>query len=253
MIGRDHTLREVTATFVRLADTLTDDYDVVDFVAMFSQEGVRLLDNDAAGVMLASSTGELRILAATDETARRVEQLQLDTGEGPTLDAFRTGETLDIVDLADSTAQWPRFAPGAVEKGFRAMSAIPMVVRGDRIGVLNLFNREPCVVPPAMLALAEGLATIAGIGILSARKMRHRRAVTEQLQRALDSRVVLEQAKGKVSQCLGMHVDDAFTILRGHARARRTHLSDVARDVVAGRIEPHELDRTPIGESGIGP
>lgn len=240
-VAADELSCDVAATFVRLADTLVDDYDVVDFASTLCQETRRLLGADAAGVMLAAGSDELRILACTCEDARALESVEVQFEEGPSIDAYRTGSTVVAADLTeahdDATHRWTRFARHAVQKGFHAVSAVPMWVHGTRIGVLNLFDHEPRTFDAKDLALAEGLADIASIGILSAQRVREEHVVAEQLQRALTSRVVIEQAKGRLAERLGVHVDDAFAAMRHHARSNRRHLSDVAQDIVSGHFD----------------
>lgn len=230
---------DVAATLVRLADTLVDDYDVADVASILCEETRRLLGAAAAGVMLVAGPDELRIFASTSDDAQALEAFELQLDEGPSIEAYRTGATVVASDLTvrsdGSSLRWGRFGRYAVESGFLAVSAVPMGVGRSRIGVLSLFEHVPRTLPSAQLALAESLAGIASIGLLSARRVSEERDLARQLQRALTSRVVIEQAKGTLAERLGIHVDEAFDTMRDHARANRRHLSDVARDIVAGR------------------
>jgi GAF domain-containing protein len=241
----DEVTCDVAATFVRLADTLVDDYDVVDFASKLCRETRRLLDADATAVMLVAGPDELQVFASTSEDARALEFLEVRFDEGPSIDAYRTGSAVVAPDLTESLVarpgKWGRFGRHAIQSGFRAVSAVPMWVRGTGIGALSLYDRRPRTRPAPDLALAEGLADIASIGIVSAQRMREERVLAEQLQRALDSRVVIEQAKGTLAERFGVHVDEAFVAMRARARSDRRHLSDVARDIVADRCHGQEF------------
>jgi GAF domain-containing protein len=248
VVPADELSCDVAATFVRLADTLVDDYDVVDFASALCRETRRLLGADAAGVMLVARPDELGILASTSDDVRALESFEVHVAEGPSIDAYRTGSTVVAADLAacadGSVDRWSRFGPHAVQSGFLAVSAVPMWVRRTRIGVLSLFHHVPRTLPERDLALAERLADIASIGILSARRVQEERELAEQLQRALVSRIDIEQAKGTLAERLDIDVDEAFTAMRDHARSQRRHLSDVAHDILSGRIDGDEFAAT---------
>jgi GAF domain-containing protein len=241
--GPDRELR-VGQAFVALADTLVDDYDVIDLLDRLVGHCVDLLAADAAGLLLADGRGRLQVVAASNEDAQTMELLQLQSAEGPCLECYRTVVQVHIPDLADFAARWPTFV-AAVERarGFRSVHAIPLRLRGQAIGALNLFHQAPGPVPEADLALAQALADVATIGILSERAVRRGEVLTEQLQTALNSRVVIEQAKGVTAQRLGLPMDLAFDRLRDFARARNLRLAEVARQVVVGELEPAVLNR----------
>ncbi|HMD91341.1 MAG TPA: GAF and ANTAR domain-containing protein [Trebonia sp.] len=220
-------------TFIDLADTMVADFDVIDFLHMLTDRTVRLLGASAAGVVLADPRGELRVAAASSEEVGLLELFQLQNDQGPCLDCFRTGRPVTAADLAAAAQQWPRFAQAAVQAGFRTVQALPMRLRDQVIGALNLFRAEPGAFDPADLRIAQALADVATIGLLHERNVRRRETVAEQLQAALNSRVVIEQAKGKLAERLGIDMDRAFTMLRDYARNTNQHLTDVARDFVA--------------------
>jgi GAF domain-containing protein len=219
-------------TFVDLADTMVADFDVIDFLHMLTDRSVRLLAASAAGVMLADPRGELRVAAASSEEAGLLELFQLQNDQGPCLECFRTGRPVTATDLTGPDRRWPRFAQAAVHAGFATVEALPMRLRDQVIGALNLFRAEPDPFDPADLRIAQALADVATIGLLHERSVRRREAVAEQLQGALNSRVVIEQAKGKLAERLGIDMDRAFTMLRDYARTTNQHLTDVARDFV---------------------
>jgi GAF domain-containing protein len=221
-------------TFVDLADTMVADFDVIDFLHLLTDRTVLLLAASAAGVVLADPRGELRVAAASSEEAGLVELFQLQNDQGPCLDCFRTGRPVSAADLTGPDQRWPRFAQAATQAGFRTVEAVPMRLRDQVIGALNLFGAEPGPFEAADLRIAQALADVATIGLLHERNVRRSETVAEQLQAALNSRVMIEQAKGKLAERYGIDMDRAFTMLRDYARNTNQHLTDVARDFVTG-------------------
>src|ERR1700691_3476761 len=221
-------------TFVELADTMVADFDVIDFLHLLTDRSVVLLSASAAGVMLADPRGELRVAASSNEAAGLLELFQIQNDQGPCLDCFRTGRAVTAADLAGPGQPWPRFAAAAAGSGFRAVEALPMRLRDQVIGALNLFRAEPGPIDPADLRIGQALADVATIGLLHEPNVRRREAVAEQLQAALNSRVVIEQAKGKLAERLSIDMDRAFNMLRNYARNSNQRLTDVARTFVAG-------------------
>lgn len=232
-------------TFVELADTLIDDFDVIDFLHLLVDRCVELLDVDAAGLLLANQHGQLQVIATSNEQVRLLELFQLQNDEGPCLDAFAIGTGVSHADLTTAAARWPRFAGAATDAGFAAVDALPMRLRSEVIGALNLFRTSPGVLDDTALRTAQALVAVATIGLLQERSIRNQEILTEQLQTALNSRVVIEQAKGLVAERLGVDMQGAFAALRGYARGYNLKLSDVARAVIAGRTGTHDLLATP--------
>jgi len=234
-------------TFIELADTMVADFDILDFLHMLTDRTVQLLGASAAGVMLADPRGELRVAAASTEEAGLLELFQLQNDQGPCLECFRTGRPVTAADLSAAAQRWPRFAQAAVQAGFVTVEALPMRLRDQVIGALNLFGAGPGPFDLADLRIGQALADVATIGLLQQRNVRRRETVAEQLQAALNSRVVIEQAKGKLAERLGINMDPAFTMLRNHARTTNQHLTDVARDfVTSGSAEfPPSARRQP--------
>lgn len=230
--------QRLASTFVELADTLVEDFDVVDLLTLLAERCVELLDVAAAGVLLAGSTERLHLVGATSEAAETVELFQIQNSEGPCQDCFRSGEAVDTPDLADAGDRWPQFAPVAVAAGFRGAHAVPLRLRGQIVGVVGLFRAVPGSFSAEDLGTAQALADVASIAVIQSRALHDSHIVREQLQHALNDRVAIEQAKGIVAERLGCSVDDAFTILRTRARATSRRLSLVARDVVVGRVDP---------------
>ncbi|HEX5116125.1 MAG TPA: GAF and ANTAR domain-containing protein [Pseudonocardiaceae bacterium] len=228
-------------TFVELADTLTDDFDVIDFLHLLVERCVELLDVEAAGLLLADEHGHLRLMASSNEHVRVLELFQLQNDEGPCLEAFTTGARVSSADLGDAATRWPRFARAATVAGFAAVDALPMRLRSQVIGALNLFHAHAGALPATALRSAQALVDVATIGLLQERAIRHQEVITEQLQTALNSRVVIEQAKGLVAERLGVTTDVAFTTLRAYARGNNQKLGDLARLVIAGHASTRDL------------
>jgi transcriptional regulator with GAF, ATPase, and Fis domain len=219
--------------FVEMADTLVDDFDLIDFLHTLTERCVQLLDVDAAGLLLTDGRGTLQVVAASSERTRLLELFQLQTDQGPCLDCFHTATPVSVADLSVAS-QWPRFTLAATEAGFAAVHALPMRLRTDVVGALNLFTAEPGELGGDKVRVGQALADIATVGLLQQRAIQRRDVLTEQLQTALNSRVLIEQAKGLLSERLGVSVSDAFTILRDSARSRNRRLSELAQAIVDG-------------------
>jgi GAF domain-containing protein len=204
----------------------------VEFAQELVEDCVSLLETDAAGLLLADPRGGLQVLASTSEQTRMLELLQVQSDAGPCLQAYNTGQQMLVDDLTSDTARWPEFAARATAEGFAAVFAIPLRLRSERIGAMNLFRRQKGMMADSDLLVAQALADVASIGILHQRVLTHGALVNSQLQTALNSRIVIEQAKGVLAQRLGIDMEQAFVQLRSMARSTNRHLSDTARDVV---------------------
>jgi transcriptional regulator with GAF, ATPase, and Fis domain len=224
----------LSETFVELTDSLVADFDLIDFLHRLTDRSVQLLDVAAAGLLLADPRGELRVIAASSEAARLLELFQLQSDQGPCLDCYRAGEPVQIPDMAAAAERWPRFAAAAEEAGFAAVQALPMRLRDQVIGALNFFAVTPGAFDPADVRVGQALADVATIGLLHERSMRESNVLNEQMQTALNSRVVIEQAKGKLAERFGLDMDQAFTVLRDQARARNRRLAELAQSFVDG-------------------
>lgn len=237
--GREQLL---SRAFVALADTLVDDYDVIELLTRLVDDSVEILAADAAGIVLADSLGQLRVLAASSEDARLTELMQLQSDEGPCLDCYRTATAVNVPDLDGARRRWPLFVGAAMAQPvFRAVHAVPLRLRGEALGALNLFHHQPAVMLADDLAIGQALADVATIALLQERAIRRAEVLNEQLQAALTSRVIVEQAKGVLSQHSGLSMDQVFERIRGFSRARRLRLADVARDLVERRLDPAEI------------
>lgn len=235
---------ELAQTFVKLADTLVDDYDVVDVLDQLAHHCVGLLDVHAAGLLLADAHGRLQLAAASTAAAEVLELFQLQEDDGPCLDCFRTGQPVSDPDLAAADHRWPRFAPAAAHAGLSAVQAVPMRLRDQTIGTLNLFRDRPGAFDDGDKHIAQALADAATIGILQHRAITRQEVLTEQLQTALNSRVIIEQAKGVLAERLGMDPEGAFAALRSYARGHQQRLADLAGQVLDGTVDSAALANT---------
>lgn len=233
--------KRLANVFVELADTLVDEFDTVDFLQMLIDRCVELLDVDAAGLMLADQRGSLQLMASTVERARLLELFELQAEEGPCLDSFTTGGPVTNVDLAEAQDRWPRFSPAAVEAGFGGTHALPMRLRRQVIGALNLFTDRQAALDEDAVAIAQAMADVATIGLLHERNLAEQTLLSEQLQTALNSRVLIEQAKGVLAARAGISVADAFTRMRTHARRDGVTLTAVAAALVEGSLDASSL------------
>jgi GAF domain-containing protein len=220
--------------FVELADTLVAGYDLIEFLQTLTERCVELLEVDAAGLLLADSHGALRLVAASSEQARLAELFQIQNDEGPCLDCYRTGQPVVVQDVGAAAARWPRFAAASQAMGYRGVHALPMRLRDQVIGTLNLFRAQPGALPSAVARAGTALVDIATIGILQERAVRQHELLAGQLQVALNSRVMIEQAKGVLAERLGISPDEAFVLLRRYARDHNYPLTQLADDVITG-------------------
>lgn len=234
----------VSRAFVALADTLVDDYDIIDMLDQLVTHCVALLAADAAAIMIADARRDLRVVAASSDDAELMDVLQLQNEQGPCLDCYHTAKAVSVPDLTLAD-QWPEFRVAVAQAGgFRSVHALPLRLRGESIGALNLFHSNPGPLPEADLALGQALADVATIGILQERSVRQSEVVAEQLQTALNSRVVIEQAKGVLAQHHGVSMDVAFDRLRRFARNHNLRLAELARELATGELDPATITAT---------
>lgn len=224
-------------TFAKLADTLVADYDIVDLLQNLVDTCQEELDTAAAGILLASSAGDLEVVASTSESSRLVEAMQLSAEAGPCIECFRSGEVVSLTDLSQAPAQWQRFRDSALQQGFASVHAIPLRLREKTIGTLNLLRDRVGALDDEDATAAQAFADVATIGILHERTVRETTELTEQLQTALNRRIVIEQAKGVVAYTHKVSVEDAFGLIRNYARSHRLSLSEVAARLVDLTLE----------------
>jgi transcriptional regulator with GAF, ATPase, and Fis domain len=233
--------QQLTDAFVDLADTLVSDYDVTDLLHSLAEHCVDILGAAAAGILLSDQRGSLQQMASSSERARLLELFQLQTNEGPCLEAFSTGSLVAVPDLAAAADRWPRFAAGAAEAGYAGVHALPLRLRTDTIGALNLFTTTSGPLPATDLRVAQALADVATIGILQERAIARSEVLVEQLQGALNSRITIEQAKGVLATHANIGMDEAFARLRSHSRATNTRLTQIATNLINGTLAAADI------------
>jgi GAF domain-containing protein len=237
----------ILQTFAMLADTLVDDYDVVDLLQSLVDACHDVLGISAAGILLADDQGELQVVASTSEASRLVEIMQLGAQAGPCIECYRTGTAVSVASIASVSDEWRTFRDSAVANGFGATDAVPLRLRDTTIGALNLLREEEGSPQEFDVIAARAFADVATIGILHERSLRESELLARQLQQALQSRITIEQAKGVVSHTNGVPIDDAFQIIRSYARRNQLPLSSVAARLVNRelRIDGPSDDRIP--------
>jgi GAF domain-containing protein len=219
--------------FVEVADTLVDEFDLIEFLHMLTDRTADLVGAAAVGLLLADKNGRLEYMAGSNENVKLLELFQLQTHEGPCLEAFRTGQPVINVDLGEAASRWPRFAPRATATGFQSVHAFPMRLRSQTIGALNVFgDTKGGDFEGADVPIVQAFADVAAIALLQERAIRRGEILSEQLQGALNSRVVIEQAKGAVAQAHQVSVDEAFIRIRTYARRNNKKLTAVAHTIV---------------------
>ncbi|GGO89110.1 GAF and ANTAR domain-containing protein [Wenjunlia tyrosinilytica] len=225
--------QRLAETFVELADTMAEEFDLPGYLQLLADRCVELLDVTAVGLLLADPDGDLRTVCSPRGSTWLVDLLALEDEEGPCHDCYHSGSPIEAVGLGAAAERWPRYAPMGAAAGVGVTSAVPLRLRTDVIGALAFFLTDPEGLPPGDAAIGQALADAAAIGILQQRALERGRVLTGQLQTALTSRVIVEQAKGILSERWGTTVDDAFATLRRYARSHNERLADVARSVVA--------------------
>ncbi|HWL99913.1 MAG TPA: GAF and ANTAR domain-containing protein [Nocardioidaceae bacterium] len=250
MMSREQLLAR---TFVDLADTLVADFDVIDFLHTLATRSVELLNADAAGIMLADPDGGLHVMASSAEEARLLELYELQNDEGPCLDCYRSGRPVARDDLAGMRSSWPAFTEQLQQLGFHSAHALPMRLREETIGALNLFRLEPGRLTEADVRIGQAMADVATVGLIQERSIAASELLATQLQTALTSRVQLEQAKGVLAERTGLPMDQAFRLMRDYARGRGRRLSDVAAQIIHGSIGDDLLRQRSSKGSGTRP
>lgn len=242
--------RAVTEAFVALATSLADGADVVDLLSGLAEDTTRLLDVASTGMLLADQRGALHVIAASSEATRSLEIFQLQRMQGPCLDCYRTGKPVSVADLRAETTRWPLFVGAAVEAGFASVHAVPMRLRDRMLGTVGLFGTSTGVLGEDDLRLGQALAYVAAVALVQEKAASDRALVNAQLQTALDSRVLLEQAKGVLSQRGALEMDQAFAVLRGYARDNNLRLTDVARAVTTRELPAERLLEHAVTRAG---
>ncbi|MBW4043110.1 MAG: GAF and ANTAR domain-containing protein [Acidobacteria bacterium] len=228
---------KLSRAFVTLADTLVADFDLIDLLQTLVDTCTEVLDTEAAGLLLKTSTDELQVVVSTTEDAEFVELVQLGAHSGPCVECVTTGKPVTVADIDATGDRWPDFREAALQRGFRSLQATPLRLRGDIIGTMNLLDTRVGALNEQDVAVAQALSDVATIGILAERAAREHELLSSQLQGALDSRIVIEQAKGALAQSTGLSMDGAFTSIRSYARSNNMTLRAVAAAVVERRLD----------------
>jgi transcriptional regulator with GAF, ATPase, and Fis domain len=237
-------------TLVELADTLVDNFDIVDLLTLLTDRCVEALDVSEAGLMLASPGGDLRVMASSSDATRILELFELQTEEGPGTECYRSAAPVVQEKLEEVADRWPRFAPRARQAGFRSVHALPMHLRNQTIGALSLFRTNEGALAEADLVAAQAFADVATIAILQQRVVADAWVVNEQLHTALSTRIIIEQAKGVVAERSGLDMEQSFSRMRSYARSRGLRLADVAQAIIDGLLLDVDLDsRIPAEKS----
>lgn len=231
----------VAQSFVALADTLVDDFDVVELLDRLVADCVNLLGVSAAAILLVNRDRSLEVVASSDEASRLMEVTQLESHSGPCVDAIQNGEPVAITDLAEIRRTWPVFGAAVEGVGFTAVYAFPMRLRAEMIGALNIFDSGQAPLSEFDRRLAQALADVATIGILQQRTLSRVSTLAEQLQQALHSRITVEQAKGVIAEYGGVGMGAAFEAIRVYARDRRVKMSAVAHQLTTRELAPGEV------------
>lgn len=231
----DDDVRQLGTALAEYAQVIAGEHDVRDILEALGDHCTQLLPVHGVGVLLAEDDG-LVVATANTEAGAVAEGAEVDLAEGPCVAAVRTGSQVLISDLADVRDEYPRFVPRALDAGIRAVYALPMTSRMEVVGALDVVATEPVVLSHAQLATAQALADVTMAYLANSRAREATSRLAAQLQHALDSRVVVEQAKGMLAERHGEAPQVAFERLRGHARRTRASVQVVAQQVIAGEL-----------------
>ncbi|MGR8010679.1 ANTAR domain-containing protein [Streptomyces hypolithicus] len=237
--------QQVSEVFVKVADSLIDDFDLIEFLEQLCAHCVTVFGVSAAGILLGNEKETLHTIAASDETTHLLELFALQHDQGPCLECYRTGTARINIDLGDpaATSAWPAFATRALSSGFHTSHTFPLRLRDRAVGAMNLFHASQQPMSPQDASLAQAFADVATIALLQQRDLDQEQAERAQLQRALTSRIVIEQAKGILAERWNVDPDVAFAALRTYARAHQLRISDCARQIIDQTLDTHDIPR----------
>jgi transcriptional regulator with GAF, ATPase, and Fis domain len=224
-------------TFVTLADSLVAEYDIIDLLQNLVDRSTDLFDASASGIILGPDDRHLEIIVSTSETSRIVGLMQLRAGEGPCVEAVTTGQVVSVENTTEIHDRWPTFADAAEGSGYLSVHAIPLRLRGETIGSLNLFRNHEGALNDMDAEAAQALADVATISVLQERTIRDATVIQNQLKHALDSRIVIEQAKGVIAHTHQLDMDAAYRLIRHHARSTQTAMAAVAAGIIDGSMQ----------------
>lgn len=221
--------------FVAAADTLVGGFDLVDFLHGVATGAAKITGSSAIGLLLAERDGGLRVIAASSEDPELLGLFSIQRAEGPCLDAHRAGAELPDIDLRATHDPWPDFTSQATALGFTGTHCFPLRLRGKTVGAMHAFQDDGHHLSADERRSGRALADLAAISLVQERATRRPGELTEQVLFALNSRIVIEQAKGTVALNLDVGVAEAFELLRVRAAQHRMPLTELARAVVADR------------------
>lgn len=228
----------IASTFVEIADHLVDEFDVIELLATLAERCAEYVHASEVGFLLVDPSGTLQVIGSTSEQMEILELLELQSSEGPCWDCYKTGESIVNQAIDDANDRWPTFTPAATAIGLRTVHALPMRLRSNTIGAINIFHVEQKVLSPGEVSVTQAFADVATIAIMQVRTLRNATQLAEQLQHALEARIIIEQAKGVLSSALQLNMADAFNALRKYSREHSYRLSTVALDVTEGKLAP---------------
>lgn len=235
--------QRILDVFGTLTQEIVADLDVIDFLSGLTQHCVEILGAAATGFLVVDHRGTLNVMAASTDHAEILDVLYLQAEEGPLLDSVTTGDAVLCEDLTDAAERWPRFVSAATNAGFDATFATPMRLRNDILGGLSVLHTRSVALSPDLVVLAQTLTDIATIALVNERTTRRDELVVEQIQAALNDRILVEQAKGVLAEHLNTTVDKAFRALRHGAQRNGQRLADFARAVVDGTADTAQISR----------
>ena len=236
--------QRLARTFVTLVDAMVTDFDLIDLLHLLAESSVNLLSVDAAALMLSDQRGNLRVLASTSEETRVLELFEIQSAEGPSLDCVQSGEQVVNIDVDEEQDRWPLFTAEAAAAGFSSVHALPLHLRGTVVGAINLFCVDQRTLSANEVAVGQALADVATIGLLAHFTGSEDQVIAEHLQAAVNSRIVIEQAKGFLAERLSIDMNKGLVLLRAHARTQDTKLTAIAAGIIDGSIPVESLQLT---------
>lgn len=229
---RDDPIAQALVAFIQ---ELTQKHTVQSVLECMADHCRELLPADGVGVLLLEEQ-QLTVATTNSKVGNAVESLEVELEEGPCVECVRVGHPIFVPDLAAAVDRYPRFVPRALEAGAGAIHALPMTGHGELVGSVNIVNLVPTELSDTSLGAARMLSDVAVSYIFAVRLHEETSALAGQLQSALDTRVLIEQAKGMLGERHGESLDDAFERLRRHARSESTPVREIARRVVSGTL-----------------
>lgn len=232
--------RRLLQVLVSFASTMVSDYTAEEALDHLMQQVPPLLGVEGAGVMLEDDTGELRFVSASNDGVRLIEEYQVQTGQGPCVLAYETGDPVQADDLTRED-RFPAFVEVALAGGMAAVHSFPMKMGQTRVGALNLYRCTVGPLPEEGVEVGQLFADIATTYLFSARRHDRLTQQIEGLRATMQESGAVDQAKGVLIHAYGLQDREAFGVLRRHARRHRMRVLDVARALMDGDIDPSDM------------